>query len=217
KRYFFILEVPRSMLRKGFSGVFVSLEGKGFLGIDESNHGRFPEIFVGVYSLYECDTKPVYSLDESMEVINKKKLPKIKKKNEGGKKEEIADILEKRKFKHILLLQEHKDRFGFEGVRAIAYAEIIKGFGNLELVLIDREIGDYLREDIAKILYPQRLPQITAESNADHRYLIVNKADQIARKLFRYYQPFKNERDYAKYSEHLISPMKSIDYLPIIG
>lgn len=195
-----------------------SLEDKGFLGIDESNHGRFPEIFVGVYSLYECDTKPAYSLNEPLEIINKKKLPKIKKKNEGGgKKEEVAYILEKRKFKHILLLQEHKDRFGFEGVRAIAYAELIKEFGNLELVIIDREIGDQLKENMSKILYPQRLPPITAESNADHRYLIVNKADQLARKLFRYYQPFKNERDYAKFSEYLISPMRSIDYIPTIG
>jgi len=209
--------------------VIGSLEDKGFLGIDESNHGRFPEIFVGVYSLYECDTKPAYSLNEPLEIINKKKLPKIKKKNkinkeedkqkaeDKQKKEDILDILEKRKFKHIFLSQEHKDRFGFEGVRAIAYAELIKEFGNLELVIIDREIGDQLKENMSKILYPQPPPLIIAESNADHRYLIVNKADQLARKLFRYYQPFWNDRDHAKYLDYLIMPMRSTDYVPIIG
>lgn len=184
-----------------------------YLGIDESNHGRFPEIFVAVSSEFDCDIKPAYSLNEPQEVIFKKQIPKIKKKND---EEEISDILRKRDFRYIMMNANYKDRFGFEGIRAIAYAELIKQFGNLELVIIDKEIDSCLEENIARIIYPNELPRIIAESNADRRYPLVNMADHVARKLFRYYQPFKNERVYAKYSSHLIQPMKSSKYVPLL-
>lgn len=184
----------------------------GYLGIDESNHGRFPEIFVAVHSEFDCDTKPAYSLSEPLETIYKKQIPKVKKKRNI----EITDIVKKRDFKYLLLTEDYKDRFGYEGVRAIAYAELIKSFSPLELVLIDREIDPMLRENIARIVHPLPLPDIIAESNADHRYPVVNMADHIARKLFRYYQPFKNERAYLKYADYMISPMKSTEYAPLV-
>ncbi|MBN2459691.1 hypothetical protein JXB28_05375 [Candidatus Woesearchaeota archaeon] len=185
---------------------------KGYLGIDESNHGRFPEIFVAVYSLFDCDIKPAYSLSEPLEVMYKKQIPKVKKK----KNVEISDIVKKRDFKYVLLTEDFKDRFGFEGVRAIAYAELIKALSPLELVIIDRDIDPLLKENMARIIHPQKLPDVVAENNADHRYPLVNMADHIARRLFRYYQPFKNERSYPKYAEYMISPMGSAEYTALV-
>ena len=38
---------------------------KGWVGIDESNHGRSPEIYVAVFSIYPQDASPVIGLKKN--------------------------------------------------------------------------------------------------------------------------------------------------------
>ncbi|MEM4260840.1 MAG: hypothetical protein QXG00_06390 [Candidatus Woesearchaeota archaeon] len=159
------------------------------LGIDESNHGKFPEIFVAVYSEFPNDVVALYGL------------PK-KRKN----KRDLSEILEGREFKYILMPKDYKEWFGENEIRIIAYYELIKNFGHLDKIIIDGELRKKEFDELSKLLKVENPMKIIAESRADTTYSVVNIADQIANVLFQYYNRFKNTRINTKFLQYLLTP-----------
>jgi glutaredoxin-related protein len=172
------------------------MKKRGYLGIDESNHGRYPEIFVAVFSTNPADIKKRWNLE--------------KKRNKGN----IFSLLNGREFKHIRVTKDYGNFLDVNDISLIVFSEFIKFFkDNLELVIIDGEMkkGSNI-EKLERILYPNPIPKIKVIPKADTKYEIVNVADRIANLLYRHYYHFKNVRDSRKYFEYLITP-KIEDYL----
>ncbi len=162
----------------------------GCVGIDESNHGRVPEIFVAVYSPYLGDIKRA------------KELPK--KRN----KKEIADILEDAEFKHLVISQEYRNLMTDQGMLLVAVSELVmdysEAYGPIDMVFVDGEIRPRTLEMIRENIKPV-CTRILFEANADKTLPIVNRADYIANGLHRHYSRFKNAADSRKYLEKLVT------------
>ena len=156
------------------------------LGIDESNHGRYPEIVVGVWS-------------HDLSSANPGRLGKIRC-NERGVK--IPDILKDKGCAYLRINESDAQNVGnLHNAKLVAYAELIKAacqrilkehsFGILESIIIDEESKGWLSEEDACILktivspFEIRNNQIIMAQGADEAYSIVNIADNIANLLFR--------------------------------
>lgn len=170
------------------------MTGKAYLGIDESNHGRFPEIYVGVYSQFPQD------INESTETLPKRR-------SNGN----VFSELTGRQFKHLLIPEDYKKIYGPHNIRLIAYSELINAFsgdefGELEKVIID---GPLREEDLRKLrlllsLTPNITPHITSDAQNDTKFEVVNLADRIANLLHRYYASSKSDSNL--YVPYLITP-----------
>ncbi|MBS3122092.1 hypothetical protein J4434_04370 [Candidatus Woesearchaeota archaeon] len=171
------------------------MAGKAYLGIDESNHGRFPEIYVGVYSQFPQDIK------ESTEILPKRR-------NNGNVFSELGG----RQFKHLLIPEDYKIIYGPHNIRLIAYSELIAGFsgenvGDLERVILERVIidGPLREEDLRKLRqFVSSTPHINSDAQNDTKFEIVNLADRVANLLHRYYTSSKS--DSSLYVPYLITP-----------
>ena len=149
---------------------------KYFFGIDESNHGRIPEILVATFST-------------NRELVVKSRFPKIKKGERG-----IINLLsEGIDFRFTLLDSEKSTKALFKPeVRAHLIYELISSF---DIEDRTREIyvdGYYknLQERLNDIFIQRNLEKpnrIISEPKADITYKIVNAADTIARALFQAY------------------------------
>ncbi|MAG47410.1 hypothetical protein CL617_02295 [archaeon] len=168
------------------------------LSIDESNHGRYPEIFVAVYSPYSSD------------II----------KREGGFEKYIGNFdiskkLGRREFKHILISEESADIMGGNrNASLVVFAEFIKYFKHVNTVIIDGELKTQDVESLRGILYPKNLPKIIIEPKADENYSLVNMADIIANKLHRYYGKKNKRSNKKRYLDNLITPRLE-DYIDL--
>lgn len=155
-------------------------EKGGYLGIDESNHGRFPEIFVAVYSKTLSD------------IIRSKKKDGIGKKRRNSK---VLSHLGPRSYKHLLISQEEARLLGERNrdrnIRIVAFSELIKSFmkshGSLEAILIDGQGSRALTDRIRAILYPLSIPKPSFKKKGDNFYPLINYADGIANILHRHY------------------------------
>ncbi len=169
-----------------------------YLGIDESNHGRFPEIFVGAPS-----NKDKYIRKEDMEKIRHK----------GEQK----GVIGSKEFKYIIIHREHKELFKPNGVIFVIYAELIRAYSDIEYVIADGETSTSVLEKIINGLefVLENVPRIDSVPQADETIPIVNTADCIANRLYRYHtsQPRGTK---ALYLRHLITP-NFREYMPIIS
>jgi hypothetical protein len=175
------------------------VESRGYLGIDESNHGRFPEIFVAVYSEARSDIFRTEGLHRSRNGTLK-----------------VHEVLKGRPFKHILIPQEYKHILGenyTKKIKTIVLAEFISHFPNLGKVLVDGEISESIISNLEKIL-GNDMCNIMCEAHADSRYELVNKADIVAHLLHQHYN-HKECPNYEKYVEHLLTP-RIEHYLPLL-
>ena len=137
--------------------------------MDESNHGKFPEIFVAVYSRNPHDLK------------EQKLIPKKRK------KEDIENIVEWRDFKYLVISEPEGKLLGAKNTSLVAFSELIKAFSPLEKIIIDGEIRKPEMRELKKILYPTPYPTIHAVAKGDTKFKLVNMADQIANILHRHY------------------------------
>ncbi len=151
----------------------------GFLGIDESNHGRVPEVFVAVYSQIPEDIKDIGGLE----------------KKRGNST--INEILCGRDYRHILIPAEVKEEFEQRHVQMIVLSEFAKCFGNLEKILVDGQVRAQIIEEVKKEISSIACPTIVGVEKGDTRIKLINIADQLANYLFRFY---KNENS-NKYSD----------------
>jgi hypothetical protein len=143
-----------------------------YLGIDESNHGRYPEIFVAVFS------------DRSRFVHRSYTEKKRRFTIETALKANLPKILGRKSFMQAILTEEQVARNGYKAAQAHAIAALIHYFGNLDRIIID---GAIPKNTIGAVL--SEIPEsmhaaVTCEAYADTIYPLVNKADEIANILF---------------------------------
>ena len=169
----------------------------GYMGMDESNHRRHPEIFVAVYSRFPQD-------------IARHEKPLSKHRGRNSRLPQLGD----REFRHILVLRERQEILETEeNIRVMVLAEFLKYFRGLELAIID---GDpKLREidNLHRVIAPSECPHIIYTARADVTYPLVNHADSIANHLFRYYKSSTGKKK--KYLSRLITP-KIEDYCTLL-
>lgn len=171
-----------------------------WVGMDESNHGRFPEIYVAVYSDYASDGKETKGLT---------------KKSKGN----IETILKRREFRYILFSREHgnlicdKNRFLIAACEFINYFNEEKQNKDITFIL-DGEYRASRIRDIKELLETKEKPKIILEPKADLKYPVVNKADLIARILHRKYATAKRIRNH--FPENIITP-RIEDYLDLVS
>ena len=140
----------------------------GYLGIDESNHGRDPEIFVAVFSIREIDI-----------IKSDNKISKIR----NGKKG-IQEILKERIFHYSQISKNDVKNLTNNQIKEIVFYHLIKSFSNeynLNKVIIDGELGSTSQRTISDKLGLE----ILVEPKADQYFHIVNLADQVANNLYR--------------------------------
>jgi hypothetical protein len=168
-----------------------------FLGIDESNHGRIPEIFAGVYSTKEADIKNIQSK------------PKFKKIRRHA---DLEDVVKGRKFKFVVFEDKFLDYMDKNFLVTIATAELINDEKMIDSLIID---GTHHKQEAINSIYELISPEykerrvnefLKCIPDADRRTRIVNMADGIAYKLFKYYDQFKSITDAKTYDKYRIIP-----------
>jgi len=163
------------------------MKKRGYLGIDESNHGKYPEIFVAVYS-------------DDIEDIKKTKL--YKKRDH----ENIFSVLGERDFRYSLIPEEYTRILDKHYINLLVFSNFIKHCGDLELVIIDGEIRSYDLKQIERMIYPFSNPRIKCEAKADIKYKIVNVADHIANLLYKHHVQDYNKKTNNNYTNNLLGP-----------
>jgi len=165
---------------------------KNYLGIDESNHGMFPEIFVCVHSTRHTHIREMGGL------------PKRRK------DEPVYKILKRAGFRHIIIPQEYSLFMDHSEIRVMSICELIRSFleseGSIDAVLVDGGLRPDEMEAIHMILYPRNTPSIIAQSSGDTIYPIVNTADAVANSLHRYYASKKSPGQNRRYLRKLVTP-----------
>jgi hypothetical protein len=161
------------------------LSEKKFLGIDESNHGRYPEVFVAVLSDYIEDIQ-----------YNKEIIGKLRNENFDVKKK-----LEGRDFYYFVLTKKIVNGRNLEDLRVAIFSEIINTFYNIETAIIDGEIPFVTLERINSHL--EYKPKLIVEAKADIHYPIVNFADAMAYFLYNHY--IKESREKWRYKQHKLN------------
>ena len=159
----------------------------GYLGIDESNHGRYPEIFVGVHSTIAKDKR-------------KGEFPKIRRKIRSIEKE-ISDNGQKRDYRFVSIPEEFSDYLTRDQLALVAMSELIIFYDipsnvngvTLDTVLIDGNRSCSEVDKLKEIIYPHT-PKINCIPKGDKLYRIVNLADLAAHALFREYTSTNPQR-----------------------
>jgi hypothetical protein len=167
---------------------------RGYLGIDESNHGKFPEIYAAVFS------RRLKDVEKKMHIAKKRR------------NRNIFSFLEGREFRYILVPGEYKEILGSnDNVMAVVICEFVRCFGDLEMILVGGRVSKNVCEKIEMIL-ERECPFIVGEPKADVHYPLVNLADGVANFLFRQYS--LSRRVGERYLDYLVTP-KLEDYLDI--
>ncbi|MFW6231409.1 MAG: hypothetical protein ACOC32_05310, partial [Nanoarchaeota archaeon] len=164
-----------------------------FLGIDESNHGRFPEIFAGIYSDSERDLK-------------KGEYSKLRHRK-GTIAGKIRENNAPREYRHVVIPQEYTKLFSKNQLGLIAMSELIKhGGSDLEQVIID---GEKNLDDISKLkeLVHPSAPKVLFVPKGDKTYRLVNLADFTAYRLFKEYTGHTTEKDLEeRFADFIVTP-----------
>lgn len=146
-----------------------------YVGYDESNHSRYPEVSVAVFSTFESDVRR-----DSFEKIRSH--------------EKLFQRLTKRDYSFLLLYEEHylqfkKKTFG-KVLSSLLKPKITTS--NLEIldIFVDgewpKEIISYSKDLISDILEMERARvHIKTGARLDKKYPLVNIADELAHYLFR--------------------------------
>jgi len=96
-----------------------------------------------------------------------------------------------------------------DDIKSVVFTEFIRHFGELKKVIIDGCVDDHVFYQVQKMIKPNHDFSIISAPKADITYPIVNKADQVANILFRYYSCNNSEGN--RYNKFLLTP-KLNDY-----
>ena len=152
------------------------MEKRLYLGIDESNHGRTPEVFVAVFSKLEQD------------ILEHNKLPK-RRSNANPLKS-----MGRRKYSFLLVNETDFERIPEKEFMGVVASSLIQEEFDKENTHLDVFIDGYLKKSkqiYAKDLIsevhdiPKDYISISSGSKFDQTYKVVNLADSIANHLFR--------------------------------
>ena len=152
-------------------------EGWTYIAMDESNHGRFPEIFVSIYSNMPRDA-----------IISEK--PFIPKKRNNHKT--LLKKLEKRNYSFLLLTRDESPFIDKDKIPGIIIASLIQGkYLNSPLHLyVDGELSERKKDYIMGAL-SETTPLdregifLYSGTDLDRRVMLVNIADETAHWLFK--------------------------------
>lgn len=145
------------------------------LGIDESNHGKTPELIVGVLSDLPGDFNRTHAT-----------LTKPRNSNRG-----ISNLLEKRDFKFVYVSEDDKQLLcGDYGVRLWGVYQLVNHFDDgLETVVVDGCSQEGFFDDLVYFLDDESYRKIVrCEVHGDQHYQAVNIADRIAYFLFKHHE-----------------------------
>ena len=174
-------------------GILEGQDLKYYAGVDESNHGKYPEVFVAVSSLHEVDA-----------IYHEEVLPKrrIHCKTESQLEKAVKAMLGCRDFRFLLANKEHADYcedqcLGMNYLKISAMGQVVSALGLDEKtkVIVDgygtnKDMGD-IRAIIKKNARDKKVSPashyILFEHQGDQHFPIVNIADSIAYMLFRSY------------------------------
>jgi hypothetical protein len=154
-----------------------NLVSRLYLRIDESNHGRFDEVF-----------SMTYSLDPNFALFEKGKIPKRRHHKDYFLKELLQLGID---YNFLLLSKENYMRIPKEKLPGIVVASLIKDLPKSELnMFIDRKLfspeDNFMRKLIIKrFSMDPNLLKIQSRDKFDEHYPIVNLADELAHYLFR--------------------------------
>ncbi|MCF7799353.1 hypothetical protein K9M74_05620 [Candidatus Woesearchaeota archaeon] len=168
-----------------------------FVGIDESNHGWFPEIFVGSYS-------------PSTDNLVRGNFPKkrIKKRNQTKNyARKFANI----PYVHTIFSETSKNIIGKVNIPVVAICELaryVNGVSPVDTIFVDGELLLEQVETIERLIYDfNKSTKLHAEPRLDKKIRLVNEADNRANHFHHYYSshPDKGTR-MDKYVDNLITP-----------
>jgi len=170
-----------------------------WIGIDESNHGAIPEIYVATLSTNPRDVR------KAQEMLGKQR-----------KQVDIATTLSgPQDFRFMVLGEEHFRKIGRMSGRVPTIAQLIEGLsGQIDIartsIIIDgRDQRSPLLEDLVPLVGEMFHTELSRrrfrqEKDGDRLYPLVNLADRIAYQLKRIYEdigpdekgPFDEKRVY---------------------
>lgn len=164
------------------------------LGLDESNKGRFPEIYVGAFS-----SKKEYALEKVDPTLPKRR-----------KSVKISEITEDLEYRYVLIPEEYKKFLHPSEISIIAFAELINYF-NPDFVMIDGELRQNQLKKLESLLSMKDNPSIISICpKADTSYKLVNKADHLANILHKEYNNRRQQdfssKNYGEIISNLITP-----------
>ncbi len=159
------------------------------IGIDESNHGRFPEYFVAVSSQFESDALP-------LRVLANKNRPKSKS---GCWK--VFSQVGNRGYTFLSAEEDDYSRISQRRFPGIITGSLLYKVFNQENInnlyiffdgIWKRDQELYLRDYISESFSIERNRiLLTTGPDLDKKYKIVNLADRIAHTIFRWAPPSK--------------------------
>ena len=183
------------------------------MGVDESNNGSYPTIFVGVQTS-DPTLLERHAVQKELDQINQGKTSldflkghRLKKIRDIG---EICEKMASTRFRYVSITRGQEALFGYQLMRAIAIHELASAFGGIDAVLIDGIPNPGIVELLGVI--GNRPLCIDGIPLGDERYPVVNLADMIAYGIF---MTFKRCKDYACPSRMIIPRMKK--YSPYLN
>ncbi len=165
------------------------------IAIEESNHGRFPEVFVSVGYQHFGDILPVNPDGERI----------FKKRKGEWKNNMIGYLLRGRHYRHLLIEEEFKKRLGPGGISVVVLTEFIsyysEYFPNLCGVHVDGEIKKGVVPDVYSILEEEGfkrgdLPNVLPVFHGDSTVPLINMADYVAHFLYKQYDKNPDTKDF---------------------
>ncbi len=165
-----------------------------YLGIDSTNNGKMPKIFVGVTS----------NNDKHIEEHTMRRLDPRDRKGQP--------CVWRVNYKHVFIPEEFSKRFANEDqINLIGICELIQYFKPKQVFIAESPLITSLSK-LTEALKRLEIPEyeffrdrIVITEQADTQYPIVNRADEIARQLRRYYDA-KSSKKNKKHLDTLITP-----------
>ena len=148
-----------------------------YVGFDESNHGKFPEVYVAFYSNIPTDIEKRSGLSKKRE-----------------QNSNIIKIYKKREYTFLVMQEYEYKRTPSEDLLGIIAASLMQGKINKDLekliLLFDGKLDDKKRNRIKRIIsetYSLEYNNIALRYGAkfDKKYKLVNLADQMAYYIFK--------------------------------
>ncbi|MBI2106516.1 hypothetical protein HYT57_00895 [Candidatus Woesearchaeota archaeon] len=150
------------------------VQGFSAIGIDESNHGSNPEIYVAVFSRNYRDVLADYHVDEGRVEGNlekcRKTIPKLNPHliRYGVIREEDRALIKERKLSS-------------EYLKVAAVSELFNSFNGADFLLVDGSLEDKIVRVVERLISPSIFPRkLILTPRADEIYPLVNRADHIA-------------------------------------
>lgn len=169
-------------------------------GIDESNHGRYPEFFVAVSSYAHSDFVEVPHL-----------LPKIRKKTSREAMKSLFSKFSCREYSYLTVLEEDFDRWPKYEQKGIIISSLLYPLPKISVLelYLDGEVRSDILRDTKSIVSDfldirgKCAVKIFTGKDLDRRVPIVNLADQLAHYFYKFYNKRRRLEDLnAHYWKH---------------